>query len=532
MNLLNHSPENADTRRKRPSVCCIHLWICVTCTCFSTTASADIKPSRLFSDHVVLQRDKPVSVWGTAEPGETVAVAIGDDQATVTTDAEGGWVATLPQRPASSEAVDIKISGKNNLVIHDVLFGDVWLASGQSNMEMAFFWTEKGKEVAKTINTPLIRMFRTQEIPKDTPQISLSRGGWTVCSAGAVLNHSQLGYYFAHELQEKLGIPIGVICSASSGTSITPWMSAEALVADPAGATILERWQKVLSDYPEKVAAFEKAKSAWEAEKAVAKKQGTPFKRQCPLPPSGPGSPQTPSGLYNSMIHPLVPLALRGVIWYQGESNTKTSRAYRSLFPSLIQSWRKAFSCSNLPFYWVQLPNYNMGTEYGDDWAGVREAQALALALPDTGMAVTLDIGDGSNVHPNNKAEVGRRLARVALSGTYGDKSVVASGPFFDHAVFNDTNSVQIFFKPSVSALTIAKGATDDAISGFALAGEDRHFHPASAHLDRETGTVLVSSKAVAHPVAIRYAWSNNPTGLTLVNTAGLPLAPFRTDDW
>ena len=504
----------------------------VTFTCFCTVVCADVKPARIFGDHVVLQRDRPVCVWGMADPGELVTVAIGDDQATATTDAKGGWVVTLPQRAASSAAVEIKISGKNNLVIHDVLFGDVWLASGQSNMEMAFFWTAKGKEAAKTIDTPLIRMFRTQEVPKDTPQNTLSRGGWTVCTAGAVLNHSQLGYYFARELQQKLGIPIGIISSTCSGTSIAPWMSAEALVADPAGTAVLERWQKVLTDYPEKVAAFEKAKSAWEAEKTVAKTQGTPFKRQAPLPPSGPGSPQTPSGFYNSMIHPLVPLALRGVIWYQGENNTKTSLAYRTLFPSLIQNWRKVFSRPDLPFYWVQLPNYNMGMEYGDNWAGVREAQALALTLPDTGMAVTLDIGDSNNVHPDNKAEVGRRLALVALSGTYGDKAVIASGPIFDHAEFQGADPVRIVFKPSPSALLNARGEPDSALAGFTLAGADKKFHPARAHIDSATGTVLVTSKAVATPIAVRYAWSNNPTGLTLVNQAGLPLAPFRSDDW
>jgi sialate O-acetylesterase len=498
---------------------------------YCAPASADVKLARLFTNHTVLQRDTAIPIWGTADPGEQVNVVIGTDKATATADTQGNWMVKLPQHPASAQPAEIAVTGKNKITVHDVLVGDVWLASGQSNMEMAFFWTAQGKAAAKTIDSPMIRIFKVQASPKETPQTTLDRGGWAVCGAKhSVENLTQLGYYFARELQQKLGIPIGIIDSSSSGTSIDAWMSVETLAADPAAPAIKERWQKHLADYPAKKAKYEADKAAWEAAKAAAQAEGKPFKKQSPWPPSGPGSTQSPSGLYNSMIHPLIPYALRGAIWYQGENNTKTAKLYRTLFPSLIQGWRTAFAQNELPFYWVQLPNYNMGTEFGDDWAGVREAQAMALSLPGTGQAVTIDIGDSNNVHPNNKPEVARRLALIALARTYGDKTIVDSGPVFDRAEFRGGDPVRIHFKQVAAGLKNKAGDGVGTLAGFELAGEDKRFRPAEARIDVATNTVLVSSKSVPAPVAIRYAWHNNPAGLTLANSEGLPLAPFRTD--
>jgi sialate O-acetylesterase len=500
--------------------------------CFCAAANADVKPARLFGDHMVLQRDVVVPVWGTADPGEKVSVAIGNDNATATADAQGNWMVKLPKRPASAQPVEISVTGKNKIVIHDVLVGDVWLASGQSNMEMAFFWSDKGKEAAKTLDSPLIRIFKVPDAPSNTPQSTLTKGGWTVCSNGSLLYTSELPFYFARELQQKLGIPIGVINSSCSGTAIDAWISAETLAADPAGAAITAHWQQVLKDYPAKKAKYDADKAAWDAGKAAALAAGTPFTTKSPWPPSGPGGTGTPSGLYNAMIHPLIPYALRGIIWYQGENNSKNSGRYRTLFPSLIKSWRADFAQGDLPFYWVQLPNYNMGTEFGDDWAGVREAQAMALSLPNTGQAVTVDIGEGNNIHPNNKPEVARRLALIALARTYGDKTIIDSGPVFDHAEFPAGAPVRIYFKQVAAGLKNKAGDQAGALAGFELAGEDKAFHPADAHIDGATSTVLVSSKGVPMPVAVRYAWHNNPTGLTLCNSEGLPLAPFRSDTW
>ena len=508
-------------------------------TCWCASADAAVTLARLFSDHTVLQRDRAIPVWGTAEPGEQVTVEFAGQKKTAAADANGRWQVNLDPLSASTEPRTLSVTSGNqqsaipNQKCTDVLVGDVWLASGQSNMEMAFFWTEQGKTFAKTVDSPQIRIFKVKAVPKDTPQTTLERGGWTVCSPGHSVEYvTQLGYYFARELQQKLGIPIGVIESTCSGTSIEAWMSAEALAADPAASAVRERWQKHLAEYPAKKAKYDEAKAAWEAEKAAAKAEGKPFTKQSPWPPGGADSTALPSGLYNAMIHPLVPHALRGVIWYQGENNTKRPGEYRTLFPSLIKDWRTALAQGELPFYWVQLPNYNMGTEYGDDWAGVREAQAMTLAVPHTGQAVTIDIGEGNNVHPSNKAEVARRLARIAFARTYGDKAVIDSGPVFDRAEFNGGAPVRLHFKQVAAGLRNKAGDEAGVLAGFEMAGEDKVFHPAEASIDGATGTVLVSSKSVPAPVAVRYAWRNNPTGLTLVNSEGLPLAPFRTDGW
>jgi sialate O-acetylesterase len=512
----------------------IHLTLLAAVfSAFCSAAKADVKLGRLFADHAVLQRDVPIPVWGTADPGEPIHVAIGDDKATATADAQGAWMVKLPKRLTSTQPAEMEVAGKNKITIHDVLIGDVWLASGQSNMEMAFFWTDQGKAAAKAIDSPLIRIFKVPTLPKETRQTTLDKGGWTVCiPKNSVAYVSQLAYYFAHELNQKLSIPIGIIDSSASGTSIDAWLSAEALAADPAAPAIAERWQKHLAEYPAKKAKYEADKIAWEAEKASARAQGKAFNRQMPWPPNGPGSTQAPSGLYNGMIRPLLPYALRGMIWYQGENNTKRPDLYRTLFPSLINSWRTAFDQGELPFYWVQLPNYNMGTEFGDDWAGLRESQAMALSLPNTGQAVTIDIGVGNSIHPSNKAEVARRLALIAFARAYGDKSIIDSGPVFDRAEFQGNAPVRIHFKQLAAGLRNKAGDDAAPLVGFELAGEDKKFHPAEAHIDGATNTVLASSKSVPAPVAVRYAWHNNPTGLALANSEGLPLEPFRTDTW
>ena len=498
-----------------------------------TIAHAEVKLPAIFGEHMVLQRDAAVPVWGTADPGEAVTVTAGNVNATAKADRAGKWMVKLGKLTASTRPISFTVAGKNTIIFHDVLVGEVWLASGQSNMEMAFFWTKQGTEAAKTVDAPMIRIFKVAAVPADIPQTTLKRGGWGACvPKNNVQYATQLGYYFARELQQKLGVPIGVINSSCSGTSIDAWMSATALAADPAGPAVRDRWQKRLADFPARQAKYEADKAAWEAAKTAAAAEGKPFTKQVPWPPSGAGSNQTPCGLYNAMIHPLAPYALRGVIWYQGENDTKRPKLYRTLFPSLIQCWRTAFARDELPFYWVQLPNYNMGSEFGDDWAGLREAQAMTLSLPKTGQAVTIDIGEGNNVHPSNKPEVARRLALIALARTYSDKTVIDSGPVFERAEFRGDAPVRLHFQQVAAGLKNKASAGAGVLAGFEIAGEDRHFQTAEARIDGATNTVLVSAKSVPQPVAVRYAWHNNPTGLSLSNSEDLPAAPFRSDDW
>lgn len=493
------------------------------CACVPTPSSANVKLARVFGECMVLQRDKPLPVWGAADPGEEITVTLGTDKASVTADAAGKWLVRLPARPATAEPIEMTVTGKNRIALKNILVGDVWLASGQSNMQFAFFWAKTGQEELQNADYPLIRFFNVATCSSDTPR-DLDRGGWNICTPKGAMNYSKLAYYFARDIHRKTNVPIGIISSAFSGTAIDAWMDAPSLAADPAGAALLERWQKVLEEYPAKKERYVEAKAAWEAEKAAAVAAGQKFAKPAPNPPASPGSQSAPSSLYNAMIHPFVPLALRGVIWYQGENNTKAPEQYRTLFPSLIKGWRTAFGQSDLPFYWVQLTIYNTAD---GNWPGLREAQTAALALPHTGQAVTIDIGEGSNIHPNNKEEVGRRLALIALARTYGDKSVVDSGPVFERAEFSG-GAARIHLRSLAGGLQKKDPAAP--IAGFEIAGADKIFRPAAAEIDG--ATLLIKSPSVSEPAAVRYAWRNNIGGLNLLNSAGLPLAPFRTDTW
>jgi sialate O-acetylesterase len=307
------------------------------------------------------------------------------------------------------------------------------------------------------------------------------------------------------------------------GTQIESWMSDAALRADPAAPEIFARWQKVLADYPAKVAAHGKAVAKWAHDAAAAKAAGQPFTRRKPAVPEGPGSRWQPSGMYHAMIAPLAPAALRGVLWYQGEANGARAAEYRTLFPGLIRQWRTGFGQPNLPFYFVQLANFARPVDKSDQqWAFLREAQAGALALPATGMAVTIEIGDPTNIHPKNKQEVGRRLALLARA-QLGGETIEFAGPVFV-AAKPEGGALRVSFTHAAGLRLGGAGPT-----GFEVAGEDRKFVPAAARIEGDS--LLVSAGVVPHPVAVRYAWRNAPPA-TLFNLAGLPAAPFRSDTW
>ncbi|GAT34682.1 sialate O-acetylesterase [Terrimicrobium sacchariphilum] len=491
-------------------------------------ASADVALASPFTDRAVFQQGKPVAVWGKADPGEQVNVRFEapgiERSASTTAGADGKWSVALQSLPVSSESGRLTVSGKNTIALKDILVGEVWLAAGQSNMDMALFWTPRGKELAAKADSPEIRFFKVRTVASDAPADSL-KGAWSLCVAGSAGGFTELGYHFAQKLHEKLNVPIGIINSSYGGTSIEAWMDEASLAADPAGPEVKRRWQEALAEFPARRKKFEEAKAVWEAEKEAAKSSGAEFKKPAPTPPSGgPGSQYVPSGLYNAMIHPLVPYSIRGIIWYQGENNVKRPTEYQTLFPSLITGWRRLFAQGDVPFLWVQLPNYNIGADA--NWPGLREAQARTLSLPNTGQAVTVDIGDGKEIHPANKEEVASRLARIAFHRVYGDANVADSGPVFDRADFD--GKVTLHFRDAPGGPQLKAPGME--IGGFQVAGSDRVFREATAQLEGDT--IVVSSPSVGKPEAVRYAWTNNPQGLVLVNATGLPLAPFRTDTW
>ncbi len=489
----------------------------------ATNALADITLAPLFRDGAVLQRDQPLTIWGKAAAAEKVEIKFRNQTASVITSADGRWRVTLRSEKAATFPSDLVAKGANTVVVRDVLVGDVWLCSGQSNMA---FLVRNGNDAEREIaagDFPLIRQFKVPTVAADKPAEDVA-GAWTTCTPASVGGFSAVGYFFARDLHQKLGVPIGIVNSSWGGTQIEAWLSEPALRADPSANEIFARWDQRMAEFPQKMLEHATAVSKWEKEPAEGKaRKGK--KRAAPAKPEGPGSRWIPGGLYNAMIAPLVPYAMRGILWYQGEANGARHTEYASLFTGMIKQWRADFG-QPLPFYFVQLANFerNAGLK-GDEWAFQREAQAKALTLPHTGMAVTIDIGDPKDIHPKNKQDVGRRLALHARQQIFGEK-IETDGPVFVEAK-RDGAAMRVTFTHA-DGLRLTPAATDGRAS-FEVAGENRKFVPAQARV--EGNTLIVSADSVGTPVAVRYAWRNSPDA-RLFNAAGLPAAPFRSDDW
>jgi sialate O-acetylesterase len=458
----------------------------------------------LFSDHMVLQQGTRVPVWGRADPGETVSIRFKGQTKEATADAAGKWTILLDPLPSSAEPANLVVAssiGHRPSAISNVLVGDVWVASGQSNME---FPVEKSLNASNEIaaaDLPEIRQFRVLRKVAVTPQETVG-GAWQVCNPQTVGKFSAVAFFFAREIHRKQNIPIGIIHCSAGWTPAEAWMSREALRSDPDFAYILDRWDEVTA----------------EAERAKAEGRKP---RQDPL------FLHRASGFWNGGIAPLIPYAIRGVIWYQGETNETRGHEYRKLFRALIADWRRAWNRPDLPFLFVQVANVLPPDPepVPSEWAELRESQALALALPRTGMAVTIDIGEEKDVHPKNKQEVGRRLALIARVLVYGE-DLVYSGPIFK-GMKNEGSRIRCEFEHVGGGLMTPN---DAPLRGFAIAGADRRFVNAQAKIKDDA--VVVWNDRVPQPVAVRYAWANNPAGCNLYNRANLPASPFRTDDW
>jgi sialate O-acetylesterase len=501
-----------------------------------SSARADVTLAPLFADHAVLQSGKTVPVWGRADPGEKVTVKYREYAAAGLADLDGRWVALLPPMPAQASGADLIATGKNSISVHDVVVGDVWLCSGQSNMEFPvydpnsqIFHLKNGEKEAAAANFPPIRQFAVSRQVADKPAETV-KGAWAVCSPETAGRFTAVGYFFARDIFRRFGVPVGIIDSTWGGTPVESWMSPAALASDPAFAVIGERWKQALAEYPAKKTAFDPAIAEWAREEAVeaaaGKARHAAFLKTHPKPrePVGPGSSWMPAGLFNGMINPLLPFGIRGILWYQGESNAGRASEYHNLFSAMVTEWRSNFGQGDLPFYWVQLASYKVPDDpTGATWAWLREAQTQTLSLPATGQASAIDIGDPDNIHPADKQEVGRRLALIAKARVYGI-SVDYSGPVFSSATV-EGNSIRVRFEYADNGLT----AAGKPLQSFELAGADRKFHPASASISGST--VVVRSAEVPAPVAVRYAWQNAPEA-NLFNGAGLPATPFRSDDW
>ncbi|MBK8477948.1 MAG: sialate O-acetylesterase [Opitutaceae bacterium] len=519
---------------------------------------ADVKPAAIFTDHVVLQRDAVVPVWGTAKRGEKITVTFRGQTLATKADRDGNWrVDFAPLAPSTSPA-DLVIDGNNTVTLRDVLVGDVWLCSGQSNIEWPVRLADNAALAVSTAQLPLIRHFKVAQQMAHAQPAADVQGAWTVCTPETAPHFTAVGFFFGRELQRELGIPIGLLNISWGGTPIESWLSPAMLTASPHAASVASAWAKIVAEYPPKKAAHDQKMAEWQQRADAAKAAGQPEPGDRPWRPTGPGLPEEPTVVWQGMVAPVVPFAIRGVVWYQGESNVGREAEYRDLFPGLIRGWRDAWAAAAQPptpaaeprkkkkrkeaevfvapalqvaaspfaFLFVQLPNYADNNPDGTSWARLREAQAAALALPATGMAVTLDLGESANLHPTHKQEVGRRLGLVARAQVYGE-GVDDAGPTYAEHSLEANGSIRVRFDHAQIGL-VCRGPR---LQGFLIAGADRVFQPADARLEGDA--VIVTSPAVKAPMAVRYAFANDPQPApNLYNGAGLPAAPFRTDSW
>jgi sialate O-acetylesterase len=485
----------------------------------------------VFGDHAVLQRDKPVPVWGRAGAGEEISVTFRGQTVRCVAAADGLWSARLAPMGASAEGADLVVAGRTSVTCRDVVVGEVWLCSGQSNMEFSVddggftYRVDNSRAEVAAADYPMIRQLHVTRTVATAPAGTVKTDGWKAASPATVGNFTAVGYFFARDIHAAIGVPVGIIDSPWGGTPVESWMSEEARNSTSLAARLNERWKRDMSEWPpERVAAYPAAMQAWNKAEANANATHAKNPLPWPQPPASADSPSAPGGLYNGMISPLLPAAIRGILWYQGESNVGHADEYAELFKAMIRSWRAAFGQGDLPFYFVQIANFGNEDERADrGWARLREAQADALSLPQTGMAVTIDIGDAHNIHPRNKQEVGRRLALIARAKVYGIPPE-CSGPVFEGASA-EGSAMRVRFTHAGDELW-AKGGEVKALE---VAGSDKVFHPATAVIDVDT--LLVSSPDVPAPVAVRYAWMNAPVANLYADT-GLPAAPFRSDSW
>lgn len=488
--------------------------------------AADFRVATLFADHMVLQREKPVPVWGWGDPGETVTVEFGDQRKSASAGADGRWMVKLEPLPASSEPRKLTVrSGQagRQVEISDVLVGEVWLGSGQSNMAMTVSKALQPDQEKAAAQLPLLRHFHESSRASSTPQ-ELGSGSWAICAPETAGAFSATLYFFGREIHRELQVPVGLINSSVGGTPIESWIAPEAQQGVPELQAFVEASQKHWDSFDPAAAkaAYEKALAAWKIKAQQAKAAGKPAPRKPQEASTVRDRKGGLGGLFHGKISPLIPYALRGAVWYQGEANSHSGKSllYRYQLPLLVSDWRSRWG-EEFPFAWVQLPNYERS---GEGWPLVREAMLLSLRLPRTGMAITVDIGDPGNIHPQNKQEVGRRLALWALGEVYGKSVPSTCGPL---PAGKEVRGKEIRLSFAHAEGGLQSGGEE--MKGFVIAGEDRQWQPAQARI--EGSQVMVSSELVPQPVAVRYAWSDNPD-CNLRNGAGLPASPFRTDDW
>lgn len=466
----------------------------VACLLFVFAAEADVRPAGIFSSDMVLQRDHDIVIWGWAEKGERVSITFNQQTKKTKADASGKWKLVFAPMKAGGP-YEMKIAGKNDITFSNILIGDLWVCSGQSNMGMSVKNSNNAQTEIAEANYPSIRLMNVPRNMPDKPVDDIKDSSWKICSSENIPGFSAVAYFFGRDVYKEINVPIGLIHTSWGGTNVEAWTSMDYL-------TKADKYRDYASKLEQTMENLEEGAT---------------------LHPN-----KVHTSLYNGMIHPIIDLPVKGVIWYQGESNGYEGILYRTLFPNMIACWRDKWNQPDLPFLFVQLANYKEAPEEPGDsnWAKLREAQLMTLAVPNTAMTVAIDVGDAKDIHPKDKQTVGYRLSRNALKQVYG-KSIVDSGPIYS-SMQKEGNKIILNFKHVEGGL-VAKDKYG-YLKSFAVAGQDRKFYWAKAMIKDDQ--VVVYSDKVSNPVAVRYGWAENPEDANLYNAEGFPASPFRTDDW
>jgi sialate O-acetylesterase len=489
--------------------CCT---IGLVCLGLLAPASAEVVVPNVFSESMVLQQGQKNPVWGRADAGEKVVVSIAQQQHETTADADGNWQVQLDALEVGGPHT-LKISGSNSIEIGDVLVGEVWVCSGQSNMQWTVQSSNDFQLEKLAADYPQIRMINFPQVGSQEPIWTHDDRKWMVCTPETVGSFSAVGYFFARQLHQTLDVPVGMVNNAWGGSACEAWINRDVLESDDRFAGLMARWNTMEDQYEALSTKDDLSEQETQLRNNLARNMG--------------GNAR-PANIYNGVLKSHLGYGIRGAIWYQGESNAGRAYQYRDLFPLMISNWRAEWGQGEFPFYWVQLADFmDEQTEPSDSaWAELREAQTLTMdKLPNTGEAVIIDIGEGKDIHPRNKVDVGRRLARWALANQYG-YDVPYQSPRYA-SMEKDGNKIILSFDH------VAGGWRPFDVRqplGFTIAGEDKKFVNADAKI-LEDGRVAVEAAGIDNPVAVRYAWANNPV-CNMYSAADLPLTPFRTDDW
>lgn len=468
---------------------------------------------------MVLQRDQENPVWGQATPGSNISVTFGGHTLQTKADDDGKWMLKLKPMRGSSLALNLTIrSESDSITFSNIVIGEVWVCSGQSNMQWSVAQVYDSDLESMSANYPNIRIISVPQVGTQENQDDFN-GQWDICTPDTVGQFSAVGYLFGRQLHQTLGVPIGLIDNAWGGSSAEAWVARSVLDADDRFEAVITEWEKTEATFD-----FEKAMAIWKEKASAAKEAGK-------VAPRAPRNVLTgqhrPGNLWAGVLNPIIGYGIRGTIWYQGESNAGRAYQYDDLFGLMISEWREAWGQGDFPFYWVQLADFRdeVAGPGDSDWAELREAQSNTLALPNTGQAVIYDVGEGRDIHPRDKQTVAKRLARIALARDY-EINIPYLSPSFKEMTIEGNKAILTFQDVGTTLYTFDVREA----RGFAVAGEDKAWHPATGTLVGKD-QIVVSSDAVASPMAVRYAWATNPVA-NLMSREGLPVVPFRTDEW